>query len=1177
MTLYGNFFLKNISQNPFRILGVVANAPKKEIITSVNKFKAFLKVGKPMDGSFDKIEGTDRVERSLESINFAEKSIEIPIDQLKHTLFWFVNNSPYDQIALNHIQSNNVPKAIEIWGKVRSYSSLLNIVVANLTQQNWENAALEADKLFVDCSANLCKLVSETLDLTAEQLMMLFLETIAEDNYEVLKKLYNALPEAHTFNMLSEGGEYSYVTEETEVDETSSKIYPHIRFQQRGCTSFYYFHPNQELSQSEFEEVKDNLLFIGASRNSSYKMGYIYKSEHVALPSKLWDNCIRTVLAKPYVTRAKQTIAAYRAIPKENTSKRFAFAKSKLTSTLYDVYHYLGKDSSDYQSLNNQIVRESLQCAIDYFNAAEDPDEIAKEVKDFMWNVTLTAEPGSMLRQRCKENHDTLCEICAKLPPDSVLYYHRLLKSLIDAYKDKPSTIKNASTFVDQCLPYLMSIKATLGPTNTYYQRMCTRVADDALSDIIAEYNEKSESLHNRLEKANRSDRDNIIKLIQEMMKSAVITMYHIQQLGLESDFRKNRFNQNYAIIVKQARSARALGANSLISMFGGEISEADFNRALKQYEPDLRDEKEYYSSIKSLNDCYTYRKIFPNGKFAKDVNSKVEQYEYAECSSLDDLMKFKVRYPSTKYDLEAKKEEIIFKSCKTIEDYKAYLASHSTYAKEARQKIDDIIFAGCNSRDAYENYLSSYPNGSHRLEAQHKLDDIDYRACKTADDFNKYIKSYPHGCHIADAKKRFEEETFWALCIKKDSWKLYKEYLSKFPYGKYNSEAKKKAKSPKEKFNEWRSNNGCLFTLIIILLVVLVIAGITNGIEGVGYVFAAIGAIGVFGSLGKGDLGCGFRIASLGIGIIAGAIGIGLISVGEDLGKSSKANDSYNSLNDQSTVRDYRNLITSHYNKLNDSQREDAVKRYYSISLDSCILTIGEYSTGGYNKVMSGLGYLTDFIEHCPNSVYKEQAQGRVQELVDSLYFEAERKNSYEGWTEYQNSVSSDDYRDSDERKDAADTRWSSESNAWATAVSLNNIAGYEKYLSLFPNGRHRQDADKKVIDMTVASTFAGEHGTLPEMDQVGYGGGSTSYVSVRNSTSYTLTLMYSGNESKRLVLSPNSTGAVRLKNGSYRIAASVSASNVSRYAGTETLNGGSYEVEYYISTTSVPSYSHY
>ncbi len=222
-------------------------------------------------------------------------------------------------------------------------------------------------------------------------------------------------------------------------------------------------------------------------------------------------------------------------------------------------------------------------------------------------------------------------------------------------------------------------------------------------------------------------------------------------------------------------------------------------------------------------------------------------------------------------------------------------------------------------------------------------------------------------------------------------------------------------------------------------------------------------------------------------------------------------------------------------------------------------------------------MGYLNDFIDHCPNPTYKEQAQARVTELIDSLYCEAERINTFIGWDEYQNSVSSDDYRDSDERKSAVDIRWNSDSNAWATALSLNNIAGYEKYLSLFPNGKHRRDADKKVIDMTVASTFAGDHGTLPEMDQVGYGGGSTSHVSVTNRTSYTLSFMYSGKESKRLVLSPNSTGTVRLKNGSYRIAASVSASNVNKYAGAETLNGGFYEVEYYISTTTAPSYGHY
>ena len=170
------------------------------------------------------------------------------------------------------------------------------------------------------------------------------------------------------------------------------------------------------------------------------------------------------------------------------------------------------------------------------------------------------------------------------------------------------------------------------------------------------------------------------------------------------------------------------------MAILGGEVSEEDFNNDLKKYAPDLRDEKGYFSSIKNLQDCYDYRRIFPGGKFTLQVNSKVEEYEYSECSSLEDLQKFSIRYPSTKFDIQSKREEIIFKSCKTIEDYKSYIANYSTYKKEAEKRIDDLIFGMCRDRASFVHYLATYPNGGHRLEAKHKLDDIDYRACKTPD-----------------------------------------------------------------------------------------------------------------------------------------------------------------------------------------------------------------------------------------------------------------------------------------------------------------------------------------------------------------------------------------------------------------------------------------------------------
>ena len=120
-----------------------------------------------------------------------------------------------------------------------------------------------------------------------------------------------------------------------------------------------------------------------------------------------------------------------------------------------------------------------------------------------------------------------------------------------------------------------------------------------------------------------------------------------------------------------------------------------------------------------------------------------------------------------------------------------------------------------------------------------------------------------------------------------------------------------------------------------------------------------------------------------------------------------------------------------------------------------------------------------------------------------------------------------------------------------------------------MYSNGAHKSSAEKKIIDLQVASVYAGEHGELPSMDRIGYGGGASSTISVYNNTAYTLTLLYSGPDSKRLTIPSHQTGNVTLKNGYYRIAASVSAAGVRSFAGSENLNGGSYSVEYYIVTS--------
>lgn len=781
--------LNHITNNPFRILGVFANAPKKDIVSSENKIKAFLKVDKDILFPLDSIPCLPSIKRDLDSLSNAVKKLERPIDELRSLLFWFIEQTPVDKIAFNHLTSGNINKAIEIWSKVENLSSNLNRLTAYTILEDWEHVAESADELLSNYNyvEDICNLVSDTIQYDSPQMIRFYLDAICKESPATVWKIYRSL----------------------DPDPNGPNI------EDRGTIE--------------------------------------------------WNFQIREVLASYFIKKTENQLEEVLKTPKEDALERARKMHQLLKKIDWEARREVMGNGVEFSRLKDKVASEGIQTAINLYNNSDEPSQVARMSLELAQLALNTSVKGSIVYQRCEENVNTLKDICSALPPVEVAYYDKLLKPIIEAYQNKPSTIDNASDFINACAPYLMSIRSAIGANNKYYIKICTRIAEDALSDIISDYNEQSKRLHNRLENSNRQNRSSIIKSIQEMMKKAVIAMYHLKFLELDPTFKTNRFDNNYAIIVKQARGAQALGASSIHTILGGEVSENDFNNELEKYPLDQRDEDAYFNNIKSLNDCYLYRKLFLNGKYVKQIALKVEEYEYKECATLEDLMKFKVRYPSTKYDIEKKREEIIFKSCKTIEDYQSYLSKYSTYKDRATSRIDDLRFEQCTNRDDYANYLKNYPNGSHRLDAQRKLDELDYGSCKTLQDFERYLQNYPNGFRASDARKRIADEKAWQECIKKNSWKAYKEYISKFPYGIHSSEAKPKAVSPGEKFKKWRENNGCLFTLIIIVLIAFIIAGILIGVRGIGCVFGFIALCEVGIVIGKDDVGCGTLIGGMG------------------------------------------------------------------------------------------------------------------------------------------------------------------------------------------------------------------------------------------------------------------------------------------------------------------------
>lgn len=170
-----------IQNNPYRLLGVFSNSPKKELVANQGKMKAFLRTGKTVTFPLD-LEGLlPPVDRNEEAVEKAKSMVELPQEQLKYALFWFVKRTPLDDIAFNHLYANDITGAMAIWQKKESVSSLQNLLVCALIQNNYKEIAFLADKIFTHYAPDFCQIINETLKADKKDLTELFINALSTE------------------------------------------------------------------------------------------------------------------------------------------------------------------------------------------------------------------------------------------------------------------------------------------------------------------------------------------------------------------------------------------------------------------------------------------------------------------------------------------------------------------------------------------------------------------------------------------------------------------------------------------------------------------------------------------------------------------------------------------------------------------------------------------------------------------------------------------------------------------------------------------------------------------------------------------------------------------------------------------------------------------------------------
>lgn len=137
-----------VKHNPYRILGVLSNTSLKERLANQNKLNAYAKIGKSVRFFYD-FDGIieEAPLRTLENIAAAVTAINLDRDQLKHSLFWFINASSIDGIALKYLQSKDIIKAKELFQKKETFSSLINLGVLAFIEGNFADGYVNISKV----------------------------------------------------------------------------------------------------------------------------------------------------------------------------------------------------------------------------------------------------------------------------------------------------------------------------------------------------------------------------------------------------------------------------------------------------------------------------------------------------------------------------------------------------------------------------------------------------------------------------------------------------------------------------------------------------------------------------------------------------------------------------------------------------------------------------------------------------------------------------------------------------------------------------------------------------------------------------------------------------------------------------------------------------------------------
>lgn len=262
------------------------------------------------------------------------------------------------------------------------------------------------------------------------------------------------------------------------------------------------------------------------------------------IENSIWKKHISGKAINPLIDTIQNAIA----IAKKSRGKgdnvqlakaRLSAGKSLMESTkegLLQLRNYLSTSDLQYQMIADKLAQEILQCGIDYFNNTNDDD--APQQAMFLQNYALSIAVGTLVKQRCKENIDTLTEVTPQYAVKNEL--SRLMKHIqeLRGSNDNPlfhlggCSLLDIRKIIKDCIPDLLAIKGKMGANADLYIKVASAVVSAAVNSLVEVVN-----LEQTLAMGNAAK-------LRDTISYAVLLMDTIGSIDMDAKTR-NYFNNN--------------------------------------------------------------------------------------------------------------------------------------------------------------------------------------------------------------------------------------------------------------------------------------------------------------------------------------------------------------------------------------------------------------------------------------------------------------------------------------------------------------------------------------------------------------------------------------------------------------------------------------------------------